>query len=204
MTTGDAINSALAQDLNSLNGKILRLNPDGTVPADNPFGTYVWTYGHRNPQGLVWYNNILYSSEHGPTTNDELNIIEKGRNYGWVFVEGYCSDNNISGELNYCTANNIKEALKAFTPIEAPSGIDYYSSHVINQWTNSILIASLRGQKLIQLKIDNTGKQVLYQKSYFFQEFGRLRDICISPAGKVYICVDSDFAKIIEISNDVN
>lgn len=202
MTTGDAINSALAQNLSSLNGKVLRINADGTVPSDNPFGNYVWSYGHRNSQGLVWFNNILYASEHGPSTNDEFNIIERGRNYGWSNVEGYCSDNNISGELNYCFNNNIKEAVKAFTPIEAPSGIDFYSSSAITQWTNSVLIACLRGEKIIQLKMDNSGKQVLYQKNYFFQEFGRLRDMCISPDGRVFVCVDSDYAKIIEISKD--
>ena len=83
MTTGDASNTSSSQSINSVNGKILRLNLDGSIPADNPeIGKAYWSYGHRNAQGLVYANNRLYSSEHGPTSDDELNIIEKGKNYG--------------------------------------------------------------------------------------------------------------------------
>lgn len=92
ITTGDAAAASQAQNLNSLSGKILRINLDGTLPADNPTaGSPIWSYGHRNPQGLVFANNRLYSAEHGNTTDDEVNIIQKGRNFGWPNVEGYCS-----------------------------------------------------------------------------------------------------------------
>src|SRR4030095_4957532 len=92
MTTGDATNQGLPQEKSALNGKERRLNPDGSIPPDNPFpNNPVWSYGHRNPQGLVMVNNILYASEHGPDIEDELNIIEKGRNYGWPVVNGPCN-----------------------------------------------------------------------------------------------------------------
>jgi aldose sugar dehydrogenase len=114
ITTGDAANTALSQNTSSLAGKILRLNLDGTVPADNPLpGNPVWSWGHRNPQGLVFANNILYSSEHGPNTDDEVNIIEKGRNYGWPNVAGFC---NTTAEQTFCSANNVVEPQKAWTP----------------------------------------------------------------------------------------
>ena len=100
MTTGDAFNENLAQPTNTLNGKILRVNLDGTIPGDNPFpNNPVWSYGHRNPQGLVVVNDIMYESEHGPDIEDEVNIIEKGRNYGWPDVKGPCDNND---EIEFC------------------------------------------------------------------------------------------------------
>jgi glucose/arabinose dehydrogenase len=89
-TAGDAAEAELAQDLNHLNGKILRLNQDGSIPNDNPFeNSYVYSYGHRNPQGLVWAEDgTMYASEHGPNAHDEINIIEAGKNYGWPVIVG--------------------------------------------------------------------------------------------------------------------
>ncbi|MEK0348149.1 MAG: PQQ-dependent sugar dehydrogenase, partial [Nitrosopumilus sp.] len=89
VTTGDATNPSSAQDVNSLAGKILRMNKDGSIPKDNPFENYVYSYGHRNPQGLAWHSitGELYSTEHGAARNDEINIIKPGKNYGWPMVE---------------------------------------------------------------------------------------------------------------------
>ncbi|HWR32873.1 MAG TPA: PQQ-dependent sugar dehydrogenase, partial [Chitinophagaceae bacterium] len=138
ITTGDASNQSLPQNTAALNGKILRLNLDGSIPADNPVaGNPYWSFGHRNPQGLVFANNIMYSSEHGPSNDDEMNIIEKGRNYGWPNVEGYC---NTSSEQSFCSANNVKEPIKAWTPTAAVCGMDYYNSNLIPQWKNSLLM----------------------------------------------------------------
>jgi glucose/arabinose dehydrogenase len=91
ITTGDASNTSLPKNISARNGKVLRLNLDGSIPADNPVaGNAYWSFGHRNPQGLVYANNRLYSSEHGPSNDDEINIIEKGKNYGWPNVAGRC------------------------------------------------------------------------------------------------------------------
>lgn len=122
MTTGDASNQSLPQNINSLNGKILRLNLDGSIPADNPIsGSPIWTWGHRNPQGLyAGPNGIIYSSEHGPANDDEMNIIEKGRNYGWPNVEGYC---NLSAEMQFCADSNVAEPIRAWTPTVAASDL---------------------------------------------------------------------------------
>ena len=122
MTTGDAQQQPQAQDRTSLNGKILRLNLDGTIPANNPVaGSPVFTLGHRNPQGLVRLpDGRLYSSEHGPNNDDEINKIEAGRNYGWPTVEGYC---NLPAEATFCTANNVREPLITWTPTIAPAGL---------------------------------------------------------------------------------
>jgi len=109
MTTGDASNQPNAQNTASLSGKVLRFNLDGTIPSDNPFtGSPVWSFGHRNQQGLVVANGIMYASEHGPNIEDEVNIIEKSRNYGWPTVNGPC---DAAGEINFCTTNNVKEPI---------------------------------------------------------------------------------------------
>jgi glucose/arabinose dehydrogenase len=186
ITTGDALDpNQYSQNTSSLNGKTLRLNLDGTIPSDNPIaGNPVWTVGHRNPQGLVFANGILYGSEHGTDVDDEINILEKGRNYGWPFVEGRC---DLASEQSFCSANNVKEPIKAWTPTIAPSGLDYYDKDEIPQWKNSLLLATLKNSRLYQMKLDATHTTVTETNEYFANKYGRMRDICISPGGKVYI-----------------
>jgi len=189
VTTGDAnLRFELPQNTTSLNGKVLRVNLDGTIPADNPFGNAVWSIGHRNAQGLVFANGKLYSSEHGETTNDEINIIESARNYGWPFVEGFC---DLPDEQTFCTANNVKEPIITWTPTIAPSGTDFYDHKLIPQWKRSLLVTTLKNRRLMELKLNNAGTAVNNVHEWFVNEFGRLRDIAISPGGKVYICTDN-------------
>lgn len=199
ITTGDASNQALPQNTTAVNGKVLRLNLYGTIPADNPVaGNPYWSIGHRNPQGLVFANNILYSNEHGPNNDDEINIIEKGRNYGWPNVEGFC---NSSSELSFCSANNVREPLKTWTPTAAVCGLDYYNNELIPQWKNCLLLVVLKDARLYQLNLDATHTSITTTTEYFVNSYGRMRDICISPAGKVYICTSngSNNDRIIEV-----
>jgi glucose/arabinose dehydrogenase len=198
-TTGDAANTALPQNTASAAGKILRLNLDGSVPADNPVvGNPYWSSGHRNPQGLVFANNILYASEHGPSSDDEINIIEKGRNYGWPNVAGFCNE---PAEQSFCAANNVKEPIRAWTPTVATAGLDYYNHDLIPQWKNSLLLATLKDARIYQLKLDNSFSAVTTTTEYFTGKYGRMRDLCISPTGKVYICTSNggNNDRIIEI-----
>ncbi|UOQ98314.1 PQQ-dependent sugar dehydrogenase [Hymenobacter sp. 5317J-9] len=186
VTTGDASQASLAQNPASLNGKILRMNLDGTVPADNPTpNSLVYTLGHRNPQGLVRLpNGNLYSSEHGPNNDDEINKIEAGRNYGWPDVEGYC---DLTAERTFCAANNVREPLYTWTPTIAPGGLAYYDHPAIPGWRGSLLLAVLKGQRLLQLPLDAAGAAITGPTDYLAGQFGRLRAICVSPAGKVYV-----------------
>ena len=174
-----------AQNRASLNGKILRMSLDGTIPADNPApGSLVYTLGHRNPQGLVQLpNGRIYSSEHGPNTDDEVNRIEAGRNYGWPNVEGYC---DLSAEATFCAANNVREPLTAWTPTIAPAGLSYYDHPAIPGWRGSLLLAVLKGSKLTQLTLDAAGGTIPTRTDYL-TGFGRLRAICVSPQGRVYV-----------------
>lgn len=199
ISTGDALDQTTPLNTGAINGKILRLNLDGSIPSDNPIANSpVWSYGHRNPQGLVFANNRLYSSEHGPDSDDEINIIEKGRNYGWPTVKGYC---DAGTEQTYCTANNVREPLKIWTPTIAPSGIDYYDNDLIPQWKHSLLLATLKGSRLVQLRLNEARTGIDSVGEFYVNKYGRMRDVCISPEGKVYVCTSNGSNdKIIEIS----
>lgn len=186
MTTGDAGNQNNSQDLNTPEGKILRMNLDGTVPADNPLtGKLIWTWGSRNAQGLVLSpEGILYSSEHGPSSDDELNIISKGRNYGWPIVKGFCDSPD---EIQFCTDSNIAEPILAWTPTIAPAGLEYYPLAEIPEFSDALLLCTLKEQDLRAIRLNNSGDSVVSEKIYFDNIFGRIRDVCYAPNGDVFI-----------------
>lgn len=188
ITTGDASNSSTAQTLSTLSGKILRINLDGTIPADNPIsGNPVWSFGHRNPQGIVLINEKIYTSEHGPSVEDEVNIIQKGRNFGWPEVTGPCNGD----EQNFCNANNVATPIwSSGGSTVAVAGIDYYNNDRIGRWKNSILMTSLKDETLFQLKLNSSGA-VESVAEFYKSEWGRLRDVCVSPEGRVYICTSN-------------
>lgn len=188
VTTGDASNTGLPQNLNSRNGKVLRINFDGTIPDDNPDPTSsVWTIGHRNPQGLVYAGDSLFSSEHGPDTDDEVNMIHRAGNYGWPDVRGNCEGD----EQTFCEEHNVIEPLMSWTPTIAVSGMEFYNQDAIPQWKNSLLVCTLKDETLHQLKLDASRKSVTSTTPFFRGEFGRLRDVCAAPNGKVYMCTSN-------------
>lgn len=190
ISLGDTLGSPdVAQDLNSINGKILRMNLDGSVPNDNPIeGSYIWSVGHRNPQGLCFANGKLYSSEHGTGANDEINIILENRNYGWPTVEGAC---NTPAEITFCNANNVVQPIWSWSPSIAPAGIDYYQNNAIPEWNNSLLLAVLKNRELIQLKLNADGTQIIAQNIYLINTYGRLRDVLVIPDGRIFICTSN-------------
>ena len=190
MSTGDAGNLNSPQNMNSLNGKILRIRPDGTIPDDNPFpGSYIWALGLRNTQGMVFTSSgKLYGSEHGPSTDDELNLLEPATNYGWPTVAGYC---DLPGETGFCESNNVKEPLAAWTPTLAVAGIDFYNHAAIPEWENTILMAILKAGKLVSLKLSSDGNSITEQQDWFTNHYGRLRDVCVAPDGRVFIAVSN-------------
>lgn len=186
----DAANSGNAQHLDTPSGKILRLNIDGTIPDDNPFpGSPVWALGFRVPQGVVCASNgKIYSAEHGNAADDEINLIEKGANYGYPYVLGACDQ---PAEKEFCEVHHVKEPLIAWTPTIAPAGLDYYDNAAIPQWRNSLLLVTLKGQSLRVLKLNEQGTAVTEEKVYFEKAFGRLRDVCVSPDGDVYLATSN-------------
>jgi glucose/arabinose dehydrogenase len=144
-------------------------------------------------------NNKFYASEHGPSVEDEVNIIEKGRNYGWPNVEGPCDGD----ETTFCKNNNIKEPIwSSGDNTLAVCGLDYYNKNLIPAWKNSLLMMTLKNSSIRQLKLSSDGLSVTATQTFFQGEWGRLRDLCISPDGKVYICTSNGNNKdvIVEIS----
>ncbi|MDP3726985.1 MAG: PQQ-dependent sugar dehydrogenase, partial [bacterium] len=171
ISTGDAQNPSLAQDKNSLAGKILRVTDEGKAPPDNPFAdaqdkpTLIYSYGHRNPQGLTFDNQgRLWATEHGPQALDELNLIEKGKNYGWPIIQGdQMREGMVSPVIQSGSTNTW-----------APAGATFLDG--------SIFFGGLAGQSLFEYKIaDKTLKR------YFQEEFGRIREVVLGPDGYLYI-----------------
>jgi glucose/arabinose dehydrogenase len=193
-TTGDAGSSSSSQDLNSLAGKILRLNSDGTIPEDNPFeGSPVYSYGHRNPQGLDWdpETGKPVATEHGPTgeqllfAHDEINVIEPGGNYGWPIVLGK-SDN----------PDYVDPILDTGDVIWAPSGASFYSADEFPEWQNRFFVSTLREEsmKVLNLNLTTAVEANNYDRavvasidSLFEGTYGRLRDVQQGPDGHLYI-----------------
>jgi aldose sugar dehydrogenase len=194
---GEVWQFEIAQDKAIANGKINRINLDGSIPDDNPFpGLPAWSVGHRNPQGLDFApDGTLYSSEHGDLTDDEINIIEKGRNYGWPLVQGYCDS---ASDHPNCEDLNIREPLAAFTPTLAASDITYFDQQDYPEWRNSLLLASLRDEGLHQFSLSDDGKQIMSWERYWLSDsteehYGRLRSICLSKDGRIFISTGNSY-----------
>ncbi len=191
MTTGDAQVQPNAQDVTNLSGKVLRFNLDGSIPADNPIpGSPVYSWGHRNPQGLAFGpTGILYSSEHGPNNDDEINIIRPARNYGWPTVMGIC---NANAELTFCADSNVVESIFNWTPTIAPSDLIYYNHPSIPEWQGSLLLSVLKNRQLTRLTLNAAGDSITSETVYFLNQWGRLRDICTAPDGSVYLATNGN------------
>ena len=192
MTTGDAGRGARAQDLSSVAGKVLRLTLDGRPAPGNPFGTLVYSYGHRNAQGIVFHpeTRVLYVAEHGPRDNDEVNRVEIGGNYGWPAVHGFC-DGDTSGEEAFCSNNDVVGPVTAWTPTVGVSGADFYDADLIPGWKGSLLVTSLRGATLFRLTLSADGREVVEREALFRGEYGRLRDVLVGPRGEVYLATSN-------------
>ncbi|HEU4871659.1 MAG TPA: PQQ-dependent sugar dehydrogenase [Pyrinomonadaceae bacterium] len=185
VTTGDATNRNLAQQLDSLAGKTLRLNDDGTVPQDNPFvgrqdaRPEIWSLGHRNAQGLDFQpgTNLMFQTEHGPSGfdgpggGDEVNIVEKGKNYGWPTIH------------HTQTAAGLEAPLLEYTPACAPGSGAFYRGSVFPQFKGNFFFGCLRGERVIRVVLD--GRSVVSQEN-LLQNYGRIREVAEGPDGYLY------------------
>ena len=182
ITTGDAASTELAQDLASTAGKILRINRDGTTPGGNPFGSPIYSYGHRNPQGVDWHpvTGDLWASEHGSSGNDEVNVIDSAANYGWPQIEGSLG---MAG---------MRTPITFYNPAIAPSGASFYRGDRFPLFANNLFIGTLRGTHLLRLVVDSSRqRQVVSQERLLEGRFGRIRDVVTGPDGYLYFCTSN-------------
>jgi glucose/arabinose dehydrogenase len=184
-----------AQDLSNHHGVVVRLHDDGRIPADNPFvGTAgalgeIWSYGHRNPQGLAFHpmTGDLWANEHGPQGGDELNVVLPGRNYGWPVI-GYGVNYGSGTTIHEGTLKEGMESPKHFwVPSIATSGLMIYTGDKFPAWRGNIFVGGLGGEQLSRLTID--GQTVLNEET-LFQRMGRIRDVRQGPDGYVYLAID--------------
>ena len=198
VTTGEAGLPDLSQDLNSLGGKILRINSDGSIPDDNPWkDSPIYSIGHRNPQGIDWdESGNLFATEHGPSgwrgvAHDEINKIVAGANYGWPDVIG----DEKKEEL-------VNPILHSGKDTWAPSGAEFYDSDKISQWEGKYFVATLRGSHLHMIEFDSENNSVNSHEKLFQDEFGRLRDVQTGPDGFLYILTSNQDGRGTPKTND--
>ena len=193
--TGDAGDTSNSQDLNSLGGKILRVTPDGDVPADNPFSNSpIYSYGHRNVQGLAWdEGGQLYATEFGQNRYDEVNRIQPGGNYGWPAVEG---------EGGFFASGEYIDPIATWATSEAsPSGAAILKNGAIPQWEGSFFMAALRGQRLYRLALDPSGT-VTEQEELLSGQAGRLRHVVQAPDGSLWVLTSNRDGRGTPIATD--
>ena len=178
-TTGDATDPGLSQDLDSLAGKVLRIGADGSVPPDNPFpGSLVYTWGHRNPQGLDWHpaTGDLFITEHGPSEDDEVNVLEPGLNYGWPETTG------APGIPGYV------DSTLALTPTVAIAGSAFVTGDGLPEaWQGNLVFAALKSSHLQRVELAPPDYRTVASRQTLFQgRFGRLRAVVMGPDGYLY------------------
>ena len=203
VTLGERFTFTPAQDLTNDLGKIVRINPDGSVPKDNPFvgrtdaRPEIWSYGHRNPQGAAIHPETgkLWETEFGPRGGDELNIPQAGANYGWPVVSW---GNHYTGEdiPDPPTHPEFADAIYHWNPVISPSGITFYTADAIPGWKGNLLIGGLSEQAIVRLTLD--GEKVVDEER--IPMGARIRDVVQGPDGAVYALTDEGNGEILRLT----
>ena len=211
VTFGDRFRSGRpeVQRMSSALGKIIRINQDGTPANGNPFTgregalTEIWSIGHRNPQGLAFnpVTNDLWESEHGPRGGDEINIIQKGGNYGWPVISyGIEYNGSPVNGTGLTSAANMQQPVYYYDPATAPSGMTFYDGALIPEWKNNMFVAMLRGMHIARLVIDNETGRIKGEEKLLTEEEQRFRYVVQGPDGALYALTDNETGRIYRIS----
>jgi glucose/arabinose dehydrogenase len=212
VTSGDGFDYREdAQRLNSLLGKTIRINDDGSLPKNNPFvreitgspSNYVFSYGHRNHQGILYdpKRNMIFSNEHGPDGGDELNIIRKGLNYGWPVIT-YGLDYIGSRISPFTEYENMQQPILDWTPSIAPSGMAVHYGEMFKALNGDFLVSALKFKEVRWVQMQ--GMKIVGQVSLFKELEQRIRDVRVHTDGSIYILTDSENGKILRITQDIN
>jgi glucose/arabinose dehydrogenase len=202
ITTGDATERQLAQQFGSLAGKTLRLNDDGSVPRDNPFVNQantrpeIWSYGHRNAQGIAWQpgTGLQFQTEHGPSGfdgpggGDEVNIVERGKNYGWPEIH------------HQQTKAEMESPLLEYTPSMAPASAMFYRGSAFPQFNGNFFFGNLRGQNITRVVLDS--RRVASQERLLEKQYGRIREVAEGPDGAIYFSTSNRDGRGTPANND--
>ncbi len=206
VTLGDGFDHReQAQKLNSHIGTIVRINPDGSVPSDNPFLDHpdalpeIYSYGHRNPQGIVFdpETGLVWSHEHGPRGGDELNLIRPGENYGWPVVT-LGIDYSGARITPYTSRPGMVDPLIDWTPAIAPTGMSQYRGELFEEWQGDLLVAGLVGRDIHRIRLD--GEQVMDEETLRLGIDRRLRDVRVGPDGAIYILTDHSDGEVLRVT----
>ena len=203
ITSGERMRFEPAQSLASNLGKIVRINPDGSVPDDNPFVGRenargdVWSYGHRNilAAAIDPSSRRFYAFEMGPLGGDELNLIQKGRNYGWPLVSN--GDNYASAPIpDHPTREDLQAPVRTWTPVISPSGATFYTGSLFSGWRGSVLVGGLSSMALIRITFD--GERVANEERIDMRR--RIRDVLQAPDGSLYLIVDAKQGDLLRVT----
>jgi glucose/arabinose dehydrogenase len=206
LTTGDHFTTRdQAQNLGNDLGKIIRIRPDGSVPPDNPFvgnaaaKPEIWSYGHRNPQGLALHPTTgkLWEHEHGPRGGDEVNIIEKGKNYGWPVI-GYGIDYSGAKIHESTRKAGMEQPLKYWVPSIAPSGMAFYTGDLFPSWRGNLFVGALAGEMLVRLEVE--GDKVSKEERLLRDLGERIRDVRQGPDGAVWLLTDNAAGRVLRVT----
>jgi len=205
ISIGDRGHRPRAQLLDDHAGSIIRIHADGRIPTDNPFVSQtqtkpeIFSYGHRNPQGMALHpeTGVVWIHEHGPQGGDELNIVRKGRNYGWPVI---------TYGVNYVSGTSIGEGHGKpgmeqpdyyWIPSIAPSGMSFYTGDKFPQWNGNLFIGSLKFRLLVRLVLD--GNRVIQEQRLLRDKLGRIRDVRTGPDGYIYLLTDSPNGQLVRL-----
>jgi glucose/arabinose dehydrogenase len=194
-----------AQNLGDHLGKIIRIRPDGSLPPDNPFvgragaKSEIWSYGHRNPQGLALHPTTgkLWEHEHGPRGGDEINIIEPGRNYGWPVI-GYGIDYNGARIHQSTQKAGMEQPIWYWVPSIAPSGMAFMTGSLFPAWRGNLFVGALAGEILVRLELD--GEKVVKEERLLQQLRERIRDVRQGPDGALWLVTDNSAGRLLRVA----
>ncbi len=199
-TVGERGDGKNSQDLARPTGKVHRIHDDGRIPADNPFvkdakaAPTIWSYGHRNPQGLAFHpaTGELYDVEHGPRGGDELNLVKKGLNYGWPVIT-YGMNYNGTAMTDLTAKEGMEQPVTYWVPSIAPCGANFYNGDLFPKWKNHLFVATLAAEELHRLEL--VGGKVVGQE-IVFKNLGRIRDVVTGPDGALYVLLPTRIARV--------
>ncbi|MDT3375774.1 PQQ-dependent sugar dehydrogenase [Labrys neptuniae] len=203
LSSGDRMEPETAQNTDTNRGKILRLNLDGTAPADNPMAAQggvqaeIWSLGHRNPYGLAFApDGSLWENEMGPRGGDELNLIRRGANYGWPLVS---NGDNYSGVPipRHRTRPEFEAPVIYWTPIIAPAGLAFYSGKLFPQWRGSAFIGALRGEALVRIAFDSKDGA---RQADRWEMGARIRDVAVDRDGAIWLIEDASDGRLLRLT----